>query len=362
VNTELDKYYTPIDVARTAMEKASLSYAPKVCADSTCGMGHLLTAADEIFGPLHCIGFDRDRNAIRKLKRRNPKWSLAVGDLLSDRSYKRSFSPVIPQHVDLLVLNPPFSHGERKFVDITYDDQEFVGSIAMAHLFKSFEIFRPNQGAIVIAPESLLYSETDFNARKILSKEYGFRKLFDLKSSTFRGARANSTIIQISKNVSVENLPEKRETLNKVEISIVRGSLPVHLLKSKSKGTRYIHSTGIRHMVEGAGNFEFPLSDADSNEKGLTSGWCILIPRVGLPLLHLTKAINIKDQIQLSDCVISLSCASKSVAAYVERIIHSHWEDFRYLYRGTGARYVTVAKLRDWFIKSGILEKGSFSN
>src|SRR5450830_1357415 len=97
---DLDRYYTPPDVARNALEQAVLPHIPKVCADSTCGTGHLLKAANDVFGPLQCIGIDRDKQAIAELRQRNPDWVLAVGDLLSDRSYKKTFSAVIPRHVD----------------------------------------------------------------------------------------------------------------------------------------------------------------------------------------------------------------------------------------------------------------------
>lgn len=355
MDLDLDRYYTPADVARTALEQADLPNTPTVCADSTCGTGHLLKAANDVFGPLHCIGIDRDRQAIAKLRKNNPEWVLAVGNLLSDLSYKRTFASVIPRHVDLLVLNPPFSHGKRKAVEITYGNRKFKGSVAMAHILRSFQLFRPIQGAVVIAPESLLYSETDFAARSALAETYSFRKIADLESCTFRGTRAHASIIQIgqieSDSIPTGSLP----TTKAIGISIVRGGLPVHMMCSNSQGVPYIHSTDIRSMVEDPSASHF-LKTADVY-KGRVKGWTVLIPRVGMPDPRLVRKINVNEPVQLSDCVIALMCHTKAAAHAVELRIQTSWDEFRSLYKGTGARYVTLSRLRSWLAEKNICDE-----
>ena len=351
---DLDRYYTPPDVARNALEKAELSYIPRVCADSTCGTGHLLNAANEVFGSLQCIGIDRDKQTIAELRQRNPNWALAVGNLLSKHSYKKSISAVIPEKVDLLVLNPPFSHGKRKSVEIAYGGQKFKGSVAMAHLLKSFELFKPSQGAVVIVPESLLYSETDLLARSVLAESYSFRKITDLESSTFHGTRANASIVQICQ-AELEDTP--KETLRptkKIEIFITRGSLPVHMMSCNPKGVPFIHSTDIRGIVEGLDTNNF-LKTTDMS-KGRITGWTILIPRVGMPERLLLRKVCFKSTVQLSDCVIALRCSNKAAAQAVELRIQASWDEFKNLYKGTGARYVTIARLRAWLANRNICD------
>lgn len=149
---DMDRYYTPENVAIQAMERGSFLSTPMVCADSTCGSGRLLDAANTVFGSVRSIGIDRDVEAISQLRLRRPGWQLSVGDLLSHESIDVAREQ---QAIDLLVLNPPFSHGKRKFVDINFGGKEMTGSIAMAHILRSFEIFRPKLGAVVVAPESL---------------------------------------------------------------------------------------------------------------------------------------------------------------------------------------------------------------
>lgn len=352
---DLDRYYTPLEVARNAMEKALLSHTPSVCADSTCGTGQLLRAANDVFGKLHCVGFDRDRQAIAKLKRHNPEWTLAVGDLLSDRSYKRTFSSKIPSHVDLLVLNPPFSHGKSKSIEITYENRKFRGSVAMAHLLRSFELFKPTQGAVVIAPESLLYSETDFDARSALAENYDFKKITDLESCTFKGTRANASIVQICRSTVEKSTDRQSSQLTKkIDVSICRGGLQVHVMRPNSRGVPYIHSTDIRKILQDPMNAPF-LRTADV-ARGRISGWIVLLPRVGLPDRQLVKMLKLDEPVQLSDCVIALLCPNKAAALIVEQRIQGSWDEFRNLYRGTGARYTTLSRLRAWLAVRNIFD------
>ena len=46
--TDSDKYYTPPSVAMEAFERARLANSPYICADTACGSGSLLTAAESV--------------------------------------------------------------------------------------------------------------------------------------------------------------------------------------------------------------------------------------------------------------------------------------------------------------------------
>lgn len=352
---DLDRYYTPLQVARRALEQAELPYVPRICVDTTCGTGQLLSAANDVFGSVHCMGIDRDLRAIARLRRSNPEWVLAVADLLSKRCYTTKFSSLIPRHVDLLVLNPPFSLGNVKSVDISYAGNRITGSIAMAHLLRSFELFKPAQGAVVIAPESLLYSETDCAARQILEKHYSLCKIGDLQSCTFKSARAHTSIVQIVRTQEVLETHELASPRKKLQISIARGGLPVHLMRPDDRGVAFVHSTDIRRLVTRQRISEH--TKTASVAKGRVSGFVILIPRVGVADREFLACINLQSVVQLSDCVIALKCPSKAVALSVEQRIRSSWEDFRNLYKGTGARYVTMARLRAWLAQRSIFDK-----
>lgn len=343
---ELDRYYTPETVARRILEYADLPVTPSICADSTCGNGRLLAAANEVFGGVECVGIDRDSRIISLLRRSNPDWRLTVGDLLNVKRYSQKFADFISPTVDLLILNPPFSQGNRKAVDITYRGNNIKGSVAMAYLLRSFELFGPTHGAVAIVPESLLYSETDTFGRTLLSESYSIQKLAELESHTFKGARAHATVIQILPSDNQICTKLSTSSLKSLRVRLTRGALPVHLMQKSSRGVPFVHSTDIKKVIDKVSTSD--LIHTEDCSKGRISGWVILVPRVGLPEKRIIQAVNFGFQVQLSDCVLALECKSKIVALELEKRIHESWDGFRDLYKGTGARYVTRSRLSDW--------------
>lgn len=348
MNFELDQYYTPEDVAKDALKRIDLDVSPRACADTTCGSGRLLDAALSVFGHVSCFGVDRDRNAIAALRRRRPQWTLATGDLLDQHSYARSIARIIPKKTDLLLLNPPFSHRDRKFVDIEYDGKQMKGSIAMAYILRSFSLFEPKHGAVLIVPESLLYSETDATARDALSVRYGLRKVADLNSWTFLGARAHACVVQATASgLVIPPVPPRRSDADGVEVTLNRGCLPVHEWLSVARGVPYLHSTDIRAVIEhgGVGSIQ---RRASSERARLVTGWVMLLPRVGMPDLASIRAVHLKRRIRLSDCVIAIESENELVALEVEKRIRAAFSSLEDIYRGTGARYITMARLKSW--------------
>ena len=350
---ELDRYYTPEDVARSALGKLDLPNVPRSCADSSCGSGRLLDAAGFVFGDVACVGIDRDKTAIKQLKKRRPRWTLAAGDILSRRSYLNGFGRLIPGEVDLLVLNPPFSQVSQKRVDILYEGELFKGSIAMACLARSLELFQPKIGAVLIAPESLVYSQTDAEGRRVLSESYGLRKLSDLRCNTFRGARAHACVLELLRGAEDVNVERPGPTLPPIRVEVLRGALPVHSAVYAPSGTHFLHSTDIRSTVQSGDVTQ--LTRTERTAKGLVRGWVILIPRVGVPDPEFVREIFLPFDIQLSDCVIALCCATETAAKKLSKRLLGNWDEFYSLYKGTGARYLTVAHLNAWLSRVGIV-------
>ncbi|MBB4863191.1 hypothetical protein HNP46_002038 [Pseudomonas nitritireducens] len=353
--TDLDRYYTPERVATKILEMADFSRLPSTFADSTCGSGRLLDAACNIFGNVQCAGIDRDKDAIYKLRERRPDWHLKVANLLGRKDRLASFSNDLPMPVDLLVLNPPFSHGPNKSTYVTYEKKRLKSTISMAHLLRSLDLFRPRMGAIAIVPESSLYSETDQQAREIIEKTYSFRKILDLKNCTFLGARVNASAIQLHPTHKPSAPTLYLHPQNIIKADIIRGSLPVHLMQPDSYGIPFLHSTDLKKLAFGLKEDQFP--HTTSNAKGKANGWSILIPRVGLPNINFISALHLDNTIQLSDCVIALTFNDEESATIAKDRITSAWGEFYELYKGTGARYITVARLSDWLALKGIIIK-----
>lgn len=109
---------------------------------------------------------------------------------------------------------------------------------------------------------------------------------------------------------------------------------------------RYVHSTDIRKLHLNQFNSNFDL--VDISPSGVAFGWSILIPRVGLPTQSLSKPVFLKTPIRLSDCVIALKFRNKTDAIACHERINNLWPDLLDLYRGTGARYITVNRLQSW--------------
>ena len=195
---DTDQYYTPPSVAKKAFERASLTGNPSVCADTACGSGSLLNAAQVVLRATHCLGIDNDPLVIRQLRRDRPEWRLYVGDLLKCKRAPPAEFFGARHKVDLLVLNPPFTLGPKKYVEVGYFNETLKCSVAMAHILRSLQLYRPRHGAIAVVPESLLYSETDQHARELLDREFSISELLQLSIYTFKAARVNSSFVQIS--------------------------------------------------------------------------------------------------------------------------------------------------------------------
>ena len=357
--TDSDKYYTPPAIASRALERAQLASTPAICADTACGSGSLLAAAEDVLEARHCLGIDSDPLVIRQLRRERPEWRLYVGDLLKRHRPPPTDFPGENYGVDLLVLNPPFSLGPRKYVTVKYLGQLVKCSVAMAHILRSLDLFRPSQGAIAVVPESLLYSDTDQHARELLDQDFSLAELLQLSMYTFKGARVNSSFVQFGApggrpHPSVEVMPTPRDS---IPTTVIRGGLQMHAFKRVSSGVRVIHSTSLRSIADDGIGAAPERTSAVA--KGRISGWILLLPRVGSPKEEAFRAFYSKDEVQLSDCVIGMKFPSKVAAYSAQKRILVHWQSLLCLYRGTGARYITVVRLVDWLYGIGICDRNA---
>lgn len=358
---DTDKYYTPLAVACRALERAELSANPSVCADTACGSGSLLTAAEDVFKAEHCIGIDSDSHTIRKLRLARPDWRLYVGDLLKRHRAPPTEFAGKNCGADLLVLNPPFSTGPGKYLTVKYFGNTLNCSVAMAHILRSLELFRPRQGAIAVVPESLLYSDTDRDARELLRQSFSLQELIQLSIYTFKGARVNSSFVQFGRP-TCEPRPRMASTAPQytpIPATLVRGGLQMHAFTPARRGVRVLHSTSLATVA--ANGFSTLTERTSSTAKGRVSGWLILLPRVGSPKQENCRAIYAAETIQLSDCVMGIQFQSESAALIAQRRILESWQSLVHLYRGTGARYITINRLMDWLHGIGIQDGNSMA-
>ncbi|WNC95232.1 hypothetical protein RI103_38775 (plasmid) [Paraburkholderia sp. FT54] len=242
--------------------------------------------------------------------------------------------------------------GQAKGLEISYHGQTIRGSLAMAHVLATLQHSNPTR-IVAILPESVMFSELDKPGRAILDALYHVEIEEQFKNSTFRGARVNSVLVAMDrlKTPRIKSLSSNAETLHS-KIKIIRGGLPCFEATETRKGLHFVHSTDIRRLVHG-----YPLSKlikVSPFSRGVTSGHMVLLPRVGIPKEESIDAWYSERPIQLSDCVLALQFASADAAEEGADSMRQNYQSLAQLYRGTGARYVTLERLSTWIDASGI--------
>ena len=343
---DLDRYYTPSSIARQLVE-ATNAQTMQSCVDPACGGGSLLRASEQSFPGVLCIGMDRDRRAITRLVREKPSWVLSRGDLLRRDSW--AGTPVLKRgtHCDYVLMNPPFSMGQSKGALATWEHEELRSSVAMSHILMTLQVFQPKRGGAAVVPESLMHSELDEPARSALTARYDLTVVKGIANTTFSGARANSLLVRIlAHDRSLQ--PQVRTVDSAPTVWVVRGGLPVFCARRRRDGLPFVHSTAISPLVHGRKKLLDLPRVAGIAHGTVPRGHVILIPRVGVPRAEDLVPFVLSCEVQLSDCVIALRFPSARTARQCAERIHDAWFGFSSLYRGTGARYVTMRRLLEW--------------
>jgi hypothetical protein len=75
-------------------------------------------------------------------------------------------------------------------------------------------------------------------------------------------------------------------------------------------------------------------------------GPALLIHRIGQPSAKKICIISSNEVYALSDCVIGIKSRTIKECQQLKKIIIDHWNDFSNLYKGTGAKYITIERLK----------------
>ena len=321
------------------------------CADPTCGYGQLLLSAEAQWPKAHFLGLDIDRRAVERVRRYRPHWAVSVGDLMSPKSLSRTQIFRTKGVCEVLLTNPPFSMGKAK--GVIRRGFSYRCSVAMAHIFAAIEFFQPKLGIGAIVPESLLYSDLDETSRADLARTWTLEKIVCVPQSTFKGTNARSTLIALRPRDihGAHTLVRPKQTRLNLSADLVRGGLPVHQADfSQRGGLPFIHSTDLSGLADGM----YKSRTASPIDRGRTVGTVILLPRVGVPSIKQISPLNFTRPVQLSDCVIGLRFKSNHAATAAANVMRAEFHSLEHLYRGTGARYVSVRRLEKWCGTVGI--------
>lgn len=344
-NLQLDQFFTPADVA---CRLASLiqPFTPLSVVDSNCGHGELLAACQSVSSCKTFAGIDIDKQVIRTLSSARPSWSLYGGDALT----RTAWSAFGDSSFCAAVLNPPFSHKSKRAGSTEFASSGLVASPALSHVLAAIEFGRPKVIAAIL-PESCASSELDRLARARIERAYEVEVVERLGSKTFPGAAANAFIARMVRRSLSDRKPAASSHVPCAShVEVVRGGLPVHLRVSQSNsGLPYIHSTDLRHLSKSSIR---ALEKVRPIGRGVLNGHFVLFPRVGVPALDVLEAVSLNQRVQLSDCVMGLRCHSGQHAQRVAEFLQSNYNAFCELYRGTGARYTTVAAVESWLSRT----------
>ena len=124
-----------------------------------------------------------------------------------------------------------------------------------------------------------------------------------------------------------------------------------NIQECKKNSISLVHSTNMRDnkIIE----LEYKVINSISKIRGPA----LLIHRVGHPNIKKICIISSKEVYALSDCVIGIKTKTMKECQSLKKIISGHWNDFSNLYKGTGAKYITIERLKYFFcVKDDIVQ------
>ena len=342
-----DAYYTPDGLAGKLLSFAVDT--PRTAIDFCVGDGGLLKATEQRFKDIACFGIDISDEVIDGLAKRQPSWSLAQCDF-RDREALALIPFLQGATFDLIVLNPPFTCRGSSIEKVTIGDEEYHVSTAMSFIVGALPYLSEEGAIYAILPVGCVYSQKDRKCWEYLKREYNACVLTEVQKAYFnKKCTPNIVLVYLGRATYPhwEGQEEAGLETAPVELQgISRGRLGVYEMKRVKVGKKqipFIHTTNMRNGV---------LVDVGYTKEGLkeaVKGNGVLIPRVCNPNKDKIVVYDGREAI-LSDCVVLLQTRTKKQAVQLKRHILKNWEEFKKIYVGTGARYVTMERLRAYFV------------
>lgn len=340
-----DSYYTPpflADKLISFITPANIARAIDFCV----GDGDLLKAVAKRYADIDLFGTDISDEALAKLSDKCPDWHLGECDFRNDDSIgKVDF--LKEGLFDLIVLNPPFTCKGGIVEKVLFDDQEFHVSTAMLFLMRALKYLAPNGGLYAILPISCVYSIKDRKAWTYLKNNYNACILDEPNKVSFTSKCAPNIALVYAGHYKVHGV-EQVDSFQFSSLpvtSVVRGSIRMQNLQYNNShdSVSLIHTTNLRNgKLVG-------LRRILAGSMRMISGCGVIIPRVCNP--NPNKVVLFDDDLvyALSDCVVFLKTNTSEEAEMLRNAIIDHWCDFLSVYKGTGAQYTTVERLKNLF-------------
>ena len=342
----LDAFYTPEGLAGKL-----LSYCvdtPRTVIDFCVGDGGLLKAAEQKYTNIECFGIDISDDVIDRLKVRQPSWHLKQSDFRDSKGLTKI--PFLHESkFDLIVLNPPFTCRGSAINKVFIGDDEYHVSTAMSFLVGALPFLSDRGSVYAILPAGCVYSQKDRKIWQYLKDNYYACILSEVQKAYFNHTCTPNIVLVYLGLKSYPHVEEQTENTKDQTIielqGISRGRLSVYEMKKvkvDKKRIPFIHTTNMRNGE---------LVNVGFTEEGIkesVKGYGVLIPRVCNP--NVEKVVVYEgDEAVLSDCVVLLHTRTKEEAVQLKQYLVKNWTCFKKNYVGTGARYVTIERLKKYF-------------
>jgi hypothetical protein len=344
-----DSFYTPKILADKLVGFVNKKNY-KTVADFCVGDGELLRSAEARWPDIKCFGSDISEDAIRLTASGHSNWKLSQIDFLDSDSRMQSSIIKTQPFYDLILLNPPFSCIGGTVHSIEFEEEIFQASTAMKFLITAMKYLKDDGALYAILPTSIAYSQRDNKLWSALEKKHNLSILEEPKNKYFKSCDPNVILVSVNDFSQIS----KYKTITRISLefkglSIFRGKVSMDQINNNGGQYYLVHSTNINNnkIDDLAIKIDKPHSEI--------SGPAVLLPRVGKPNPLKTCIITKEENYILSDCIIAIKTKSIKEAIILHRYILDNWETIEDMYSGTGARYITINKIKQ-FLNLDILE------
>ncbi|GHU55676.1 hypothetical protein FACS189442_3540 [Spirochaetia bacterium] len=337
-----DSHYTPEDLADRLVSFIQKKNVYSV-ADFCVGGGELLRAVKKKWCDVRFYGSDISVRVINLLKKQYPDWVLDSCDFFNKKIRDRCI--IFNNKFDLIVLNPPFTCKGSTILSNVFDGIEYHMSTAMAFLVDAIKYLNQDGVLYAILPQSIAYSQKDKKIRQYLYDNYNLKIFEEINNQEFEKCTPNIVLAAINdENLVCINKSFKQIKTGIEYLEIQRGNIGMHdIIKSNGSLVPLIHTTNIKNneIVD----IKYNVENSISNIKGPA----LLIPRVGQPNIKKICTIASKKEYAISDCIIGIKTDNMASCNLLKKIVVDNWSDFSDLYKGTGAKYITIERLKYFF-------------
>ena len=344
----LDAYYTPMPLADKLVSYIP-EYPIQTTIDFCIGDGNLLKAVQKKFNNVQFFGIDISKNAIDKISIENSNWHLGVCDFRDNQSINK-IQFLKNSKFDLIVLNPPFSCKGSIVEQIELDGILFKVSTAMMFVIKAIKYLATKGSMYAILPISCVYSQKDKLAWQYLQNNFNACVLEEPQRVYF-DKKCSPNIVLMYLGYKKRTFPQiiANTDFSKLKVTnIVRGNIRMQKLSycNSLDSIPLIHTTNIK-------NGKLVNIKRISPMVRLTiAGYGVVIPRVCNPSPKKIALLDGEKTYALSDCIIVLQTSTKDDAEQIYKHILCNWPIFENLYKGTGAKYTTLERVKNLFFKT----------